>query len=311
MYKNTDLPLRARDVFALPSHSAYLHRCLLPPAKSERLLIKVVDGALTCNLVQSEDTHEANQRSETDTLPWKKSDETEPGDERTAAAISAASCGDLQRLLQLGREVVLSAADHNLSTPLMWASGHGHLSAVRALIEMGCDVNSANRQGRSALMWAARGGHLDVVQFLVHSGADLHLQMKDGSRTFDWAVFGGSLVTCEWLAGLPAVDIHATNFHGCSAAHWACAGGSLEVVQWLFKMGVSFRTLNNSQHSALSKAVVKGHRALTEWLVVAEDGPLVRDHVFLRDDRQLDLTEIAQMMGFVELAAWLRAVVAS
>ena len=54
--------------------------------------------------------------------------------------------------------------DKDSVTPLLLSVKSGKAKAVRALIKEGCDVNTTDKEGRSAVYWAVREGHMDVLQ---------------------------------------------------------------------------------------------------------------------------------------------------
>ena len=63
-------------------------------------------------------------------------------------------------------------------TPLMAASGRGHLAVVNALLAAGADPSYQQWDQKyktwTALMWASRHGHADVVARLIQAGANLY-----------------------------------------------------------------------------------------------------------------------------------------
>tara|TARA_B100000519_G_scaffold47466_1_gene38064 strand:+ start:139 stop:1665 length:1527 start_codon:yes stop_codon:yes gene_type:complete len=74
------------------------------------------------------------------------------------------------------------------NTPLMAASGRGHVAIVDLLLAAGADPSYQHMQhtryaGWTALMWACVQGHADVVARLVAAGADVHAENKEyGNR---------------------------------------------------------------------------------------------------------------------------------
>ena len=80
------------------------------------------------------------------------------------------------------------------TTPLMAAAGLGHtvgqslishedaFNAVKLAVELGSDVNAANRNGDTGLHAAADFGADGIVQFLVDSGGDVNAVNAIGSR---------------------------------------------------------------------------------------------------------------------------------
>jgi len=57
-------------------------------------------------------------------------------------------------------------------TPLLFAVRSGHIDAVRALLEVGADVNDPLSDGQSALVVAAANAHWELADYLLDRGAD-------------------------------------------------------------------------------------------------------------------------------------------
>ena len=57
-------------------------------------------------------------------------------------------------------------------TPLLFAVRAGHIDAVRALLEVGADVNDLLSDGQSALVVAAANAHWELADYLLDRGAD-------------------------------------------------------------------------------------------------------------------------------------------
>jgi hypothetical protein len=88
------------------------------------------------------------------------------------------------------------ASSEERHTALALACQHGHLEAVRLLLDAGEDPNRYNPVGchshSTPLHQAAYAGHLQVVQLLVQQGARLDTRdiLFDG-RPLEWAEYGG------------------------------------------------------------------------------------------------------------------------
>ena len=113
--------------------------------------------------------------------------------------LRAAAAGDLQTM----RLLLTYGADPKIPTtegvtPLAAASGIGYMGgmskewsrkqrgeAVKFLIDLGLDVNAADRVGRSPLHGAASLGYGEVVQMLVDAGGRLDAKDKGGSTDSD------------------------------------------------------------------------------------------------------------------------------
>src|SRR5690606_31172478 len=122
------------------------------------------------------------------------------------ALMRAAKAFDLEMIRLIGQydPVVDLQSDRGL-TALMIAAGSGSLerdtrgdyvspdtqqrsiAAIRALLEMGADINAVDSGGQSALFAAAGWGWTDVVTFLAENGARLDLRDNNGNIALDAA----------------------------------------------------------------------------------------------------------------------------
>jgi len=100
--------------------------------------------------------------------------------------IKASLMGDLKSV----RKMFEKGADLNVLykhdkrdftfTPLMGASGQGHINVVSFLLENDINANETNNHQRTALHFAAERGHLDVVIVLLEYGADPNIEDLKG-----------------------------------------------------------------------------------------------------------------------------------
>ena len=127
------------------------------------------------------------------------------------AFIRAAQSSDtvLMKLLleyKADPKVVTAQGDNALtaSAGIGWVDGvtyersaKENLEAVRMLLDLGLDPNSANQEGRTPLMGAALKGRTDVIQLLVDRGARLDTRDR-GSR--DTHIPGATIAGLTWEA---------------------------------------------------------------------------------------------------------------
>ena len=108
-------------------------------------------------------------------------------------------------------------ATNDNTTPLIALSGVGFaegfshvapekdtIEAIELLLELGADVNAANKNGLTPLHGAAHRGDNTIVQLLVNKGADL--LAKDNGRNNDRDIDAGvvkPLIPLEWAQGIP------------------------------------------------------------------------------------------------------------
>jgi ankyrin repeat protein len=92
--------------------------------------------------------------------------------------------------------------------------------AVKLLLDLGLDVNSANRDGRTPLMGAALKGRTEVVRLLVDKGAKLDTR-DHGSRDTDTSVSkiaGHTWQALDYADGLVRVGVQSAVTHADTAA---------------------------------------------------------------------------------------------
>jgi ankyrin repeat protein len=155
----------------------------------------------------------------------------EPG---STAFIRAAQSSDveLMKLLLARGADPKRATDHGdnaltVAAGIGWVEGVTYersvaenLTAVKMLLDLGLDPNSANRDGRTPLMGAAMKGRNDVVQLLVERGAKLEPRDK-GSRDTDTVVSqlaGHTWQALDYADGLVRVGVQSAVNRGETAA---------------------------------------------------------------------------------------------
>jgi len=87
------------------------------------------------------------------------------------------------------------------------------IPAVQACLDLGNDVNAADKDGRTAFIGAAHKGRNDVIELLVKAGAKMDA-LDNGSR----ATVNGELLGHKWMAmdyadGLVRVGVQAAIPH--------------------------------------------------------------------------------------------------
>jgi|SRR5580692_7548573 ankyrin repeat protein len=79
--------------------------------------------------------------------------------------------------------------------------GWGDLSAAKALIDAGIDVNKAGDLGFTPLHVACMKGNVEMVRLLIDKGADM-FALSEGDAPFATARLGGHDEICDLLAPL-------------------------------------------------------------------------------------------------------------
>ena len=93
-----------------------------------------------------------------------------------------------------------------INNAFVYAGMHGHLDAVRLLLERGAQINAIPGGfdfSGTALHYAALNGQQSMVEFLLQRGANVHIKdEKVGSLASGWADYGGHAATRDYLRGL-------------------------------------------------------------------------------------------------------------
>jgi ankyrin len=189
--------------------------------------------------------------------------------------------------------------NHNMAVHEAACAGADN-TLLKALLDLGADVNAVGCRGLSPLCWAARGGHEDAVRFLIQNGADVGYRAKDGSGPVSEAVQEGHLdlarfligsgakcslhnaVRCGHLAEARRLLSEGANVHEkddcCSDSPMGVAiwDDSVEMVQLLLEFGANPNEQEPIRHSAegawggdtpLHDAVRKGSAKMVKLLL--------------------------------------------
>jgi uncharacterized protein len=117
------------------------------------------------------------------------------------------------------------------------AARAGDRETVRALLQEGADVNSAEGDGTTALHWAARAGDAELVQMLVYAGANVKASTRLGAYTplMMAAQAGHSAAVAALVAG--GSDVKATSTTGTTPLMFAAQSGDPRTVTILVEGG--------------------------------------------------------------------------
>ncbi|MCH2101193.1 MAG: acyltransferase family protein [Planctomycetes bacterium] len=91
--------------------------------------------------------------------------------------------------------------------PLHWASFHGHIEVMEALLDSGADVNIRDNDQATPLIWASFFGQPTAVRLLLDRGADLYLMNSDGETA-------AGTVAGPWSEEVAAVTAWIAGFLG-------------------------------------------------------------------------------------------------
>jgi ankyrin repeat protein len=178
---------------------------------------------------------------------------TQPsGDKDPLCHIKNGDLVSLKNAVQTGYDPS-TAFDNKGASPLMWATGGGHLDMVRCLIEeCSCSPGQPQRgkrsfSGRTALHWAARNGHLPVVEHMANEcQVNLEDATIDGTTAFSWASWQGHQSIMIFLDE-KGCNIHSKNSFGCNAVFWCAQGkGDVSTMEWLRSSNCNLFLVNHN-----------------------------------------------------------------
>lgn len=115
---------------------------------------------------------------------------------------------------------------------LITAAGDGDLALVRAAVEAGLDVNSADEYGITPLMQSVAGANVELVDYLINAGADVNMQDSDGYSAL----------------------LHAIDAHGQVAGDPELSADYWQIMRLLVEAGADVNVRDSSGETAVSLA---------------------------------------------------------
>ncbi|KIL95639.1 hypothetical protein FAVG1_00377 [Fusarium avenaceum] len=139
---------------------------------------------------------------------------------------------------------------------------------IEALMRLGANLESRNRDGKTALMVACGLGRINIVQQLIDLGADKDTVTDSGSSILDIAALYGHTKVVEFLLQT-GVDKHRQDRAGGTALHSAAMNGKVRIVQLLLDAGVEKDKSSFIGMTPLHVAVGNCHVAVAKVLLIA------------------------------------------
>ena len=165
-----------------------------------------------------------------------------------------------------------------ITEPLYWATKHGKVPAVRALLVSGVDVNKVvTLDNRTALHVAAWRGHAAVVKALIEAGADVNkpaspstldasgnrIVLHNVTPVFLAAEKGHTHVVIELMKA--GADVNLAREDGCTALFMAARNGHEGCVASLIQAGADTHKAYQGQ-TPLAAAVNQKHEKVVAML---------------------------------------------
>jgi len=184
------------------------------------------------------------------------------------------------RLLEAKADPNANSTDTGVSS-LIRAAEAGQLPVVKALLDLGAEVDYQNKFGQSALMAAAFYQHEEIINYLLEKGAKTELACGKGPTALLMAIETGNAKIVTTLLEAKANILRRRVDNGQTALMIAAAHGNEEVALLLLmgtkaaveKGGAKLRPLgvvDATKHSCLWHAVDNCHNRIAEVLFVTQ-----------------------------------------
>jgi ankyrin repeat protein len=213
--------------------------------------------------------------------PPESANPPSPSEGLNQKLLQAAEAGDTAEVLSLIRDGAgVNARGRSYgNTALMEAAARGHTDTVRALMDKGGEVDTADNAGRTALMEAAFEGYTETVRVLLSKNADVNAHDHEGWTPLFWAVFSRRTDTARFLLEKGAA-VNAQNKYQDTALLHASYGGDTDTVAVLLEFHAELNHKDDMGRTALIEAARQGHTDTARMLlehgadekVAAKDG---------------------------------------
>lgn len=209
-----------------------------------------------------------------------------PSGNEVGALIKAAESGNAQLVkVMLGTgsmtmggmarvRVDVDTRDRNGRTALYAAAWGGHVEVVRGLLDARADLNARDREERTPLIHLAaeKQGRwkVEMVELLLERGADIEAKDNTKRTALLWAASTGkSELVKLLLSGTKAqkANVAATNDRGKAPLQLAAENNHEVVVAMLLAAEADPKAISDGQWTALHNAAEKGHTGVVKLLL--------------------------------------------
>jgi ankyrin repeat protein len=139
-------------------------------------------------------------------------------------------------------------------TPLANAALKGHLTACKALVQGGADVNYRDGRGRSALSYVTEGASEAVARFLLQNGASIDLQDTQDLTPLCWVAANGSFEAALLLLDHGAA-INSISSRNKTPLIMAAKAGHERMISLLIARGADVNVLSCDNETSLCHAI--------------------------------------------------------
>jgi hypothetical protein len=142
----------------------------------------------------------------------------------------------------------------------------GNVDMLRALAEMGANVNTPRKCGATPAFIAVKHGHTDIIRVLAELGANLNTPTYERVTPVFQAITDGHVGMVRTLIE-HGVDINSTDADGYSSVFVAAMRNRVQVIRILVEFRVDIDTFKSKFASPLLMAVQCRHREASIFLI--------------------------------------------
>lgn len=159
-------------------------------------------------------------------------------------------------LLGCQKNLDTKGVSNNMNKLFFQAVQDGDHSEIKKLLKQGININSQDKQGRTALMSATYANDVETARVLIENGADVNIQDNIKNSPFLYAGAEGFLEILKFTIDAGA-DPAILNRYGGTALIPASEHGYVDVVKELLEnTSVNVNHINHLGWTALMEAIV-------------------------------------------------------
>ncbi|KAF4414895.1 ankyrin repeat-containing domain-containing [Fusarium acutatum] len=157
---------------------------------------------------------------------------------------------------------------HELHGALPLATRNGWTEVVSAILEMGGDINSKDKESRTPVSYYVEYGNSSLLQHFIDLGASLHTEDNQRRTPIIWAVEYKQTDVAEALLRAGYVNHRQQDSDYNTPLSWVIANGLVGIMQLLPDLEAGMEPdLRIPDHDLISMASETGHKAILEALL--------------------------------------------